>query len=128
MRNWCAAFVMSALLALPLCAQQKNGGAGGGTTNAVTAAENSAASAKAAESSKPVAPKGAFALLATPRPAPFPGPAAPAGARPPGLLVPRYELAGMYHYLNFAPGDLLRILTIMEDRVRSPTTRPDGSL
>ncbi len=105
MRNWCAAFVMSSLLALPLCAQQKNGGAGGGTTNAVTAAENSAASGKAAESSKPVAPKSEFALPATPRPAPFPGPAAAAGARSPGLLVPRYELAGMYDYLNFAPGN-----------------------
>lgn len=105
MRNWCAAFVMSALLALPLCAQQKNGGTGGETTNAVTAAEKSAASGKAAESRKSVAAKGVFALPATPRPAPFPGPAATADTRPPGLLVPRYELAGMYDYINFAPGD-----------------------
>ncbi len=105
MRNWCAAFVMSALLALPLCAQQKNGGAGGETTNAAAAAEKSAASGKAAESNKSVAAKGIFALPATPRPAPFPGSAATADTRPPGLLVPRYELAGMYDYINFAPGD-----------------------
>ncbi len=105
MRNWCAAFVMSALLAWPLCAQQKNGAAGGETTNTVTAAEKSAASGKAAESSRSVAAKGAFTLPATPRPAPFPGPAVTADMRAPGLLVPRDELAGMYDYINFAPGD-----------------------
>ena len=63
MRNWCAAFVMSALLALPLCAQQKNGGAGGETTNAAAAAEKSAASGKAAESNKSVAAKGILLCL-----------------------------------------------------------------
>jgi len=57
-------------------------------------------------SSKALAAKGVFALPATPRPAPFPGPAeAAADARPPGQLVPRYEFAGMYDYINFAPGD-----------------------
>ncbi len=105
MRNWCAALVMSALLALPLCAQQKNSGAGDETTNAVTAAEKRAAPGKAAESSKPVAAKGVFALPATPRPTPFPGPAAAAAdTRPPGQLVPRFEVAAMYHYVNYAPG------------------------
>ena len=105
MRNWCAALAMSALLVLPLCAQQQNSGTGDETTSAGTAAEKSAASGKAAESSKPVAAKGVFALPATPRPAPFPGPAAAAAdTRPPGTLVPRYELAGMYDYINFAPG------------------------
>ena len=105
MRNWCAALAMSALLALPLCARQKNGGAGDDTTNTATAAEKSATSSKAAGSSKVVAAKGAFALPATPRPAPFPGPAAaPADTRAPGQLVPRLEFAGMYDYVNFAPG------------------------
>src|SRR6266849_5720038 len=99
MRNWCAALAMSALLALPLCAQQKSGGAGDDTANAATTSEKSAPSIKA------VAAKGVFALPATPRPTPFPGPAAVAAdTRPPGQLVPRYELAGMYDYINFAPG------------------------
>jgi hypothetical protein len=100
MRNWCAALAMSALLALPLCAQQGTGGTGADATNAATAAE------KRAPSSKAVATKGVLALPATPRPTPFPGPAAVAAdTRPPGQLVPRYELAGMYDYINFAPGD-----------------------
>src|SRR5712671_7143341 len=100
MRNWCAAMAMSALLALPLCAQQKSGGAGDDTANAATTSEKSAAFSKA------VAAKGVFALPATPRPTPFPGPAAVAAdTRPPGQLVPRYELAGMYDYISFAPGD-----------------------
>jgi outer membrane protein OmpA-like peptidoglycan-associated protein len=105
MRNWCAALAMSALLALPLCAQQKSGGAGDDATKETTAAEKSVPSSRAAGSSK-AATKGVFALPAAPQPAPFPGPAAvSADTRTPGQLVPRYELAGMYDYINFAPGD-----------------------
>jgi outer membrane protein OmpA-like peptidoglycan-associated protein len=90
---------MSALLALPLCAQQKSGGAGDDATNAATAAEKSVPSSRAAA-------KGVFALPTAPQPAPFPGPAAvSADTRTPGQLVPRYEIAGMYDYINFAPGD-----------------------
>jgi outer membrane protein OmpA-like peptidoglycan-associated protein len=106
MRNWCAGLAMTALLALPLCAQQESGGAGDDATNAAMAAEKSAPSSRAAGSSKAAAAKGVFALFATPQPALFPGPAAAAAdLRPPGQLVPRYELAGMYDYINFAPGD-----------------------
>src|SRR5712664_2890245 len=106
MRNWCAALAMSALLGLPLCAQQKSSGVGDETTNTSTAAEKSAPPSNGAGSGKAVAAKGVFALPATPRPAPFPGPAASApDTRPPGQLVPRYEIAGMYDYINFAPGD-----------------------
>jgi outer membrane protein OmpA-like peptidoglycan-associated protein len=106
MGNWCAAVAMSALLALPLCAQQKNSGTADETAKAAAAAatEKTAASSNAAESRKPAA-KGVFALPATPRPAPFPGPAvAAADTRAPGTLLPRYEVAGMYQYMNFGPG------------------------
>ncbi len=107
MRNWCAGLVMSALLALPLCAQQKSSGTGDETANAAANAEKSATANNAAASSKPVVTKGVFALPATPRPKPFPAgtPAETKDTRPPGLLVPRYEVGGMYDYLNFAPGD-----------------------
>jgi len=102
MRNWCAAFAMGALLASPLSAQQ-NSGAGDDTANA---ARKSVASSKAAGSGKALATKDVFALPAMPRPTPFPGPAAAAAdTRPPGTLVPRYEISGMYDYMNFAPGD-----------------------
>ncbi len=109
MRNWCAALVMSGLLALPLCAQQKSSGAGDDTTNAANreksaTSSNTAGGGRAVGSSKPVATKGVFALPATPRPTPFPGPAA-ADTRAPGQLVPRFEIAGLYEYINFAPGD-----------------------
>src|SRR5216684_4757431 len=109
MRNWCAALVMSGLLALPLCAQQKSSGAGDDTTNAANreksaTSSNTAGGGRALGSSKPVATKGVFALPATPRPTPFPGPAA-ADTRAPGQLVPRFEIAGLYEYINFAPGD-----------------------
>lgn len=91
MRNWCAALALSAFFALPLSAQQKIGGAGDETTNTAAAAEKSPASGNAAETNKPVATNGPFALPATPRPTSFPGPAtASADTRAPGTLVPRY--------------------------------------
>jgi outer membrane protein OmpA-like peptidoglycan-associated protein len=144
MRNGCAALVMSALLALPLCAQQKDSGAGDDSANAAantaanttanvekgaassnsktvignstpssntnTAGGNGAGGGNVAANSKPVLAKSVFALPEAPLPpggpAPFPGPAADAkDTRPPGLLVPRFEIAGMYDYINFAPGD-----------------------
>jgi outer membrane protein OmpA-like peptidoglycan-associated protein len=113
MCNWCAALVMSALLALPLCAQQKSTAAGDDTANAAANAEKSATSTNgaggtsAAASNKPVTTKGVFALPATPRSTPFPGGTPPEtkDTRAPGLLVPRIEFAGMYDFLNFSPGD-----------------------
>jgi outer membrane protein OmpA-like peptidoglycan-associated protein len=105
MRNWCAALAVGALLALPLCAQEKNSGPSGESSGAAAAEEKNAAASNAAASSKIVVVKGVFALPATPRPTPFPGGQPPArDTRPPGLLVPRYEIAGMYDYVNFAPG------------------------
>jgi len=106
MRNWCAALAMSALLALPLGAKQKNSGAGDEARSAAANAEKNAPSNDAASGSKPAPAKGIFALPATPQPAPFPGPAAaPAELRPPGMLLPRFEAAGMYSYVDFSPGD-----------------------
>ncbi len=105
MRNWCAALAINALLALPLCAQQMTSREGDETTNAAVAAEKSATTSNRAASSKPVTAKVIFALPATPKPRPFPGPAAAStDTRPPGALLPRYEIAGMYDYINFAPG------------------------
>jgi outer membrane protein OmpA-like peptidoglycan-associated protein len=107
MRNWCIGLVMSALLAFPLCAQQKSSGAADDTATAATAAEKSATSSNAAGSSNVVARKSLFALPATPRPTPFPGGTPPESkdTQAPGLLTPRYEIAGMYDYVNFGPGD-----------------------
>lgn len=102
MRNWCAALAMSALLALPLCAQQKTGGAADETAGTgLAAAKPAAAESSAAANAKVVLSKGIFALPAVPRPKP-PTPAN--DTRPPGQLVPRFEVAGMYQYVKFNPG------------------------
>src|SRR5712672_974658 len=105
MRNWCAALAISAFLALPLCAQEKKSGSGDETSNAVAAPERGAAFSNAAANSNLSKSKNIFALPATARPTPFPEPAASTkDTRAPGTLVPRYEIAGMYDYLNFGPG------------------------
>lgn len=105
MRNWCAALAMSGFLALPLCAQRKRSGAGDETTSTAAATEKTTVSGNAAETGRPIGTKGIFALPATPRPTPFPGPAAAsADTRSPAKIVPRFEVAGMYDYINFAPG------------------------
>src|SRR5208282_4956204 len=95
MRNWCAALAIGALLALPMGAQEKTAARSDDTAATATAAEKSAASSNSAASSIAVPTNGVFALPAKPQPTPFPGPAAaPEDTRAPGLLVPRYELAG----------------------------------
>src|SRR5882672_5468439 len=104
MRKSCLVMAMSAFLALPLVAQQKSSGANDGNTG--TAAEKSAPASSASKNSSIVRVNGIFALPAAPRPTPFPGPAAATkDTRAPGRLVPKLELAGMYDYINFAPGD-----------------------
>jgi outer membrane protein OmpA-like peptidoglycan-associated protein len=112
MRNWCAAMVMSALLALPLCAQQKGSGAGDDTATVAAPTEKSVASSSASAAGNAsgigntMARKSVFALPATPRPAAFPGSAAAgADSSSPGTLLPRFETAAMYDYINFNPGD-----------------------
>jgi outer membrane protein OmpA-like peptidoglycan-associated protein len=45
-----------------------------------------------------------FALPESPRPKPFPADAKSSGDTPPGKLVPKFEIAGMFNYVNFDPG------------------------
>jgi len=93
------------MLALPLWAQQ---GEQGTRDGAKTAADNAAAP-NAAESTNavPAASRSSFAVPLVPRATPFPGPAAAASSSDeggPGKLVPKFELAGMYSYIDFHPG------------------------
>src|SRR5437879_1452659 len=104
MRKSCLALAMIAFLALPLFAQQKSSGTNDGNTG--TAGAESAAASSAPKNSNVPRVNGMLAFPAAPRPTPFPGPAdATKDTRPPGRLVPRYEIAGMYDYINFSPGD-----------------------
>ena len=105
MRRLCLTVGLSAMLALPLWAQQ---GEPGTRDGAKTAADSTAA-ANEAESTNavPAASRSSFAVPLVPRTTPFPGPAAAASSSDeggPGKLTPKFELAGMYSYINFNPG------------------------
>ena len=106
MRKWCAAIAVAALLALPLFGQQKDDSANRPTTGTTASADAPAPVPETAVH----ATRGVFALPAAPKATPFPGPQAAAKTDKrdddaPGRLVPRYELAGSYSYVNFMPGD-----------------------
>jgi hypothetical protein len=108
MRRLCLMMVVGALFALPGWAQQ-----GDDQTKAKKSSDDSAAATPATSDSN-AAPDASrsFAVPDPPRPNPFPGPVpAPAGSSStsgdsaPGRLTPKYELAGMYSYINFNPGN-----------------------
>jgi outer membrane protein OmpA-like peptidoglycan-associated protein len=102
MRKWCAIVAMGALIALPICAQQKDtsnttGSKPAESTNAVPASDFSIA---------PAAPN----LFAMPAAAARPADVFSDWANNPwnrhawGQLTPRFEVAGMFSYINFNPG------------------------
>jgi outer membrane protein OmpA-like peptidoglycan-associated protein len=104
MRKSCLVLAMGAFLSLPLFSQQKSNTSNDGSGGA--AAEKSAPPGSASKNSGIVHVNGTFALPAASHPTPFPGPKdATKDSRPPGRLVPKYELAGVYDYINFSPGD-----------------------
>ncbi|HEY2352637.1 MAG TPA: OmpA family protein [Candidatus Acidoferrum sp.] len=100
MSKWCVTVVMGALLALPSFAQHTNAGANAAPSTAADPADNAINVAP---------PPDFFALAEAPRATPFPGPA-PAAApdEAPGRLTPRFEVAVVYEYINFMPGDPFR--------------------
>src|SRR6202163_1914005 len=105
MRNWCATVLLGALFALPLCAQQKDAG----TAKANTETTN-AASGTSGTSDFSIAPasKSIFAMPAAPAPKPADiysdWDNNPWNRHAWGQLTPRYEVAGMFQYINFMPG------------------------
>jgi len=104
MRKWCATVAMGALLALPLCAQEKDS-----TANSTNGTTENTATRNVAGSDFSIAPAS---------PALFAMPAA-AAAQPAdifsdwennpwnrhawGRLTPKFEVAGMFQYVNFCP-------------------------
>ena len=110
MRKWCALTALGALslvLALTAWTQQKKNEGTDDAKVSSPAAENSSAAAvaSAAPNSSVVRVTSFFAVPAAAWPTPFPAPA-PAGTdtSAPGQLVPKYELASMFQYINFMPG------------------------
>jgi OmpA family/PKD domain len=101
MCNWCAAVAVSAFLAVPLCAQQ-NGISGEGANSTSETAGNPAPKLAAGDITP--AARNLFALPDAPRPKAFPADKKSDGDTPPGRLVARYEVAGMFDYANLNPG------------------------
>jgi hypothetical protein len=105
MRRLCLTVGLSAMLALPLWAQQ---GEQGTRDGAKPAAESTAAAGVTGSANAvPPASRSSFAVPLVPRATPFPGPAAAASSSDeggPGKLTPKFEIAGMYSYINFHPG------------------------
>ena len=106
MRKWgvfASVGALTVILAVPCSAQQKTNASADDGKSTDTSASN--APTAASPDTKIVPIPGAFALPATPRATPFPGPSA-AGSQDttaPGLLTPKFEIAGMFQYVNFAP-------------------------
>jgi len=105
MRNWCATVVMGALLALPLCAQQKDASTAGKSNEKPDG--TAAASATASDFSIAPASRTLFAMpaAAAPRPADEMSDWQnnPWNRHAWGLLTPKWEVAGLFQYINFCP-------------------------
>ena len=104
MRRLCLTMMVGALLALPGWAQQSD------DRSSTKSSDDSATAAPAPANSDATnaAPNAArsFAVPDAPRATPFPGPASSSTSddSAPGRLTPKWELAGMYSYINFNPG------------------------
>jgi len=104
MRKWCVTVAMAALLALPLCAQQKDASTGSNTSGT----SDSTATANATASDSNVAPA-SRTLFAMPAAAAQPADIYSDWANNPwnrhawGRLTPKWEVAGMFQYVNFCP-------------------------
>src|ERR1700746_567052 len=102
MRNWRLASALSVLLASPLGAQQKAAGFPDDTSSRREGA--AAKSGGTSEADQRSFSGEVFAIPAIPRATPEPQTASAKDTRAPGQLVPRYEIGGMYFYVNAAPG------------------------
>jgi len=105
MRKWCATVAMGMLLALPLCAQQKDASTAS-STNATTA---NTATGNAAGSDFSIAPASSTLFAMPAAAAANPADIYSDWANNPwnrhawGLLTPKWEIAGMFQYVNFCP-------------------------
>lgn len=106
MRKWCVIVAMGALIALPVCAQQKDtstttSSMASESTNAVPAADFSIAHASANLFGMPAAaakPADVFSDWSN----------NPWNRHAWGQLTPKFEVAGMFSYINFDPGNPFR--------------------
>jgi Big-like domain-containing protein len=103
MRKWYAAVAMGAMFAMPAWAQQKNtddeAAAAAKAESATAAASTSAASGSGLARSR----RNTSSAPEAPRPNPLPKTGG-ASDEAPGRLTPKWEVGGMYNYMNIHPG------------------------
>src|SRR5271163_5293182 len=108
MRKWCVVFAMGLFIALPAVAQEKSSAAGSDeSTSTATTDSTSAPATSTAASSVAPASSNIFAVPMPPRATPFPAPSASLGGTDDaiGRQVPKIEIAVLYQYVNFMPGN-----------------------
>jgi OmpA family len=104
MRRLCLTVGMCAILAVPVFAQQ---GKDDGKDGAKVSDESGATSNASGGTTTVALPstQTLFAMPAVPRATPFPRAASSSDESAPGRLWPKWELAAMYSYVNFNPGN-----------------------
>jgi hypothetical protein len=105
MRRLCLTVGLCAILAVPGFAQQRKND---GKDDAKLSGESTATSNNPTDGDSAVtvpAPRTLFAMPATPKAKPFPAAASNGSDEAPGLMVPKFELAAGYSYIDFHPGD-----------------------
>jgi outer membrane protein OmpA-like peptidoglycan-associated protein len=106
MRKWSVVVALGVLIAMPAFAGQKSDAANDTATTA-TATENSSSTTSAGSNAAVAPATNIFAVPMPPRATPFP-PVPPtlfgAGAEANGQITPKFEIAFLYQYVNFAPG------------------------
>jgi hypothetical protein len=109
MRKWWVVVALGVLIAMPAFAGQKSDAANDATP--ATATEDSSSTTSTASSAAVSPATNIFAVPMPPRATPFP-PAPPtlfgAGAEANGQITPKFEIAFLYQYVNFSPGDVFR--------------------
>ena len=101
MRKWCASLAVAALFALPAFGQWGKSDKGANQTG-IESADSRNGSLRRTGDFAPGA-RSIWALPAEPTPFPFPA-AGVSDEDAPGRLLPRYEIAGLYQYIDFSPG------------------------
>jgi outer membrane protein OmpA-like peptidoglycan-associated protein len=104
MRNWCRFLVVGVagtLLAMPGVSQQRNNVSGDEGTSVSVVPESSKVVTNA------VPARSSFGLPASPQSKKPAAASAAKDSRGPGYQIPRYEVSGMYQYLDFSPGNSL---------------------
>lgn len=104
MRKWFAIALLGVFAVAPALAQGPGNKSAENNEAAATAATGASATTDAGAGSVAPASSNIFAVPMPPRATPFPAPAASLDV-PLGLQVPKFELAFLYQYVNFSPGD-----------------------